>query len=236
MVYLLLNIFYLFRRIYVKYLDVLFYVFIQFFWDFFTLYFLIYVFWIPHVESFLPRKRNYNVLLHLFNYLNTKQKPAEFFEKILLIFEYEKNALTFYPTLRREMIQYYLYWRRTVFFYWNIYVFYEGSWYERDHPAKFRRHVFEKDVKRLWAWFIDIPRSFVKRKYKLYHALLTNQDARNLYNEKWTSALSGFVKPYRSLRKDIKRSVYITYLLIRSEFGNIKYDESKEKEENREDK
>lgn len=178
-----------------------------------------------------PKRKKYDYITPIKSYLFSKYIINESYETIVSIYEYDKKALTFFPTFRHEMIQYYLYWRRFFGFLFWIYQDTEQSWYEQDHPAKFRRHVFERDMHKLFSWIFNLPKNIILKRYKLYKALWTNQDARNLYREKWTTRMSGFTKSYISLRNDISRGFIMSYLLYK-----YKYRKHKPKDEQEETK
>ena len=53
----------------------------------------------------------------------------------------------------------------------------------------------------LLKWLKNWPKNFIKRKYKLYHSILTDKESMEAYKEKWNDKFSGLRRVYEDTYK-----------------------------------
>lgn len=80
-------------------------------------------------------------------------RKLKFLRKLFIIKDTKRHGeAKFWSVFRHESVQFFLLQFRRVYFWWMYWCAIEGSWYEQDHDAKLRRHVYERDARR----FIEV--------------------------------------------------------------------------------
>lgn len=116
--------------------------------DLFALYFLVFTYIILYEEKFYFPKIKFNWSGKYAEWSLTLRKVG-FLKKLFMVKDFKKRGVSkFWPVFRRESVQFLLWQYHRAWLWWSYWCSIEASWYEQDHDAKLRRHVYERDARR----------------------------------------------------------------------------------------